>query len=237
MKLPKFEDLIVFENQNYILINKPYDISTLDERDISRPSIIKLARGFSSELKICHRLDKGTSGILAIAKNEESYRNLSLQFQKRKVSKIYHAFVNGVHSFEELSIEYPIAIAGKSAVRIDPREGKKSTTIVNTVKTFRNASLIEAKPLTGRMHQIRIHLAAKKAPLISDATYGGKPVYLSEIKRGYKPKKHEVERPLINRVALHAFGLKFYDGEEEIFVDSPYTPDLNVLIKQLAKNC
>ncbi|MBX2841825.1 MAG: RNA pseudouridine synthase [Flammeovirgaceae bacterium] len=236
MKLPEFEDLIVFENENYIVINKPYDISTLDERDISRPSIIKLVRSFSAELKICHRLDKGTSGILAIAKNEDAYRDLSLQFQKRKVSKVYHAFVNGVHSFKDLSIEYPIAIAGKSAVRIDTREGKKSTTLVNTLKTFKNSSLIEAKPLTGRMHQIRIHLAAKKAPLISDTTYGGKPILLSEIKRGYKAKKHEVERPLINRVALHAFGLKFFDQEEEICVDTPYPADLNVLVKQLSKH-
>src|SRR6476469_110324 len=98
---PNFKDLIVFENDDFILINKPPYIATLDERNASARdnslSILRLAKAYSEDAQVCHRLDKETSGVLAIAKNPEAYRHLSMQFERRKVEKVYHAVVDGIH--------------------------------------------------------------------------------------------------------------------------------------------
>ncbi len=83
----KFEELFVFENEDYIIINKPPYVSSLDERDLTRESILMLAKEHDQELQLCHRIDKETSGILAIAKNPNAYRNLSMQFENRTVSQ------------------------------------------------------------------------------------------------------------------------------------------------------
>ena len=96
----KFEDLILFENQDYIVINKPAYVATLDERQADNSqSILRMAKAYSSDAQMGHRLDKETSGILAIAKNPEAYRHLSMQFEHRQVAKRYHAVVNGTHDF------------------------------------------------------------------------------------------------------------------------------------------
>ena len=238
MKITDFASLIVFENQDFILINKPYDISSLDERDVTRPSILKMVKEYHADAQLCHRLDKETSGILAIAKHPEAYRHLSLQFQKRTLTKIYHAVCQGLHELENYKVDLPIAIAGKAAVRIDKKEGKRSETFVSTLQLFKGHSLLEARPRTGRMHQIRIHLAAIRAHIVADTTYGGKMLMLSDIKKKYRLGKfQEEEQPFIKRVALHAFALHFkgMDGEE-LEIEAPYPKDFRALVMQLEKN-
>ncbi|MDW7692867.1 RluA family pseudouridine synthase [Flammeovirgaceae bacterium SG7u.111] len=238
MKKINIKDLVLFENEDYLIINKPYDIATVEERDITRPNMIKMAKDVYGDVQACHRLDKETSGILALAKNPEAYRHLSLQFQNRKVKKTYHAVVQGLHEFEDQLVAAPIAVSGRANVRIDFKEGKESVTVFNTLKLYKFHSLIECQPFTGRMHQIRIHLASSGAPIVADEMYGGKPVFLSQIKRKFNLKKEEVERPLINRVALHAYGIQFslLDGSVKNF-ETPYPKDIRALINQLEKNC
>ena len=119
--------------------------------------------------------------------------------------------------------------------KIERRQGKPSQTIFNTLEGYRNYSLIECMPVTGRMHQIRVHLAMEGAPLVSDSLYRGDSLYLSQIKRNYKLKRETEERPLIKRFALHAKQLKFDNMEELIEVDTPYPKDFAVLVKQLRK--
>ena len=238
MKLT-FTNLIVFENEDYILVNKPPRVASLDERtpDRSGQSVVRLAKAYYADAQLGHRLDKETSGILAIAKNPEAYRHLAMQFEHREVTKRYHAITNGVHDFDGISVYLPISPAKDGTlVRIDRENGKVAETIFNTLQAYKTTTLVECMPITGRMHQIRVHLMCLKAPIVNDTTYGGKPVFLSDVKRKFNLKQETEELPLIQRVALHAYSLTFklLDGEEHTFV-APYPKDFGVLVKQLEK--
>ncbi|WP_448518440.1 RluA family pseudouridine synthase [Rhodoflexus sp.] len=233
----RFQDLILHEDQDYILINKPAYISTLDERTIDSASIIRLAKAYWEDAQVCHRLDKETSGILAIAKNPEAYRHLAIQFEDRSVKKVYHAVVEGIHQFDGVDVYLPIARTSSGGVRIDKQEGKEAETIFYTKEVFKKHTLVECFPLTGRMHQIRIHLACLKAPIVADEFYGGHKLYLSELKRNFNLKKFTEEQPLISRVALHAFGLEFMAlNGEPLRVEAPYPKDIAALLRQLRAN-
>ncbi|MCU0450382.1 MAG: pseudouridine synthase [Bernardetiaceae bacterium] len=236
MKL-HFPDLILRETDDYLLVNKPPHVSTLDERLGTATSIIRLAKAYWPEAQVCHRLDKETSGILAIAKHPEAYRHLSMQFEHREVKKTYHAVAKGLHQFEGVGVYLPILPLNNGLVRIDREEGKEAETIFITKETFRQHTLVECFPLTGRMHQIRIHLAALKAPIVADVSYGGPMLYLSDLKRNFNLKKHTEEQPLINRVALHAFALTFNNLQgEELHTEAPYPKDITALLRQLRAN-
>jgi 23S rRNA pseudouridine955/2504/2580 synthase len=236
MKTVDFKNLIVLESDDYILINKPSGIPSLDERSGDGVNILRMAKEFSSDAQICHRLDKETSGILAIAKNPEAYRNLSMQFEHREVKKIYHAVSDGIHKFENLRVNLPVLPLSGGAVKIDRAKGKPAETIFTTAKVFARHTLIECFPVTGRMHQIRIHLSAIKAPIICDPQYGGPLVFLSEIKKKFNLKKETEEFPLIQRVALHAWSLEFKSLSGELIrAEAPYPKDFAVLVKLLEK--
>jgi 23S rRNA pseudouridine955/2504/2580 synthase len=195
-----------------------------------------MARDYNPSAQVCHRLDKETSGILVISKNEAAYRHMAIQLQDRKVDKIYHAVVNGIHDFHDMVIEAPIQVLSNGIVKISPA-GKFAQTLVDVLEPYKLHSLIRCKPVTGRMHQIRIHLSSINAPIVNDPTYHGKPVYLSELKRGYNLKKGTEELPLIKRSALHALKIRFLDENEQLIeVEAPYPKDFKVLVKQLSAN-
>ena len=230
----KFEDLIIFQDDNYIIINKPPHVSTLDDRH--DPVNIKLlAKAYLETTQVNHRIDKETSGVLVIAKQAEAYRHFSILLEERKVDKTYHAVTWGRHNFEEMLIEAPIEIRNNGRVVVSPK-GKHSATIAKTLKIYNNNTLVECKPITGKKHQIRVHLASRDAPIINDELYGGEPLYLSGLKRKYKPKYELEERSLMDRFALHAKEIKFIslDGEE-IHVVADYPKDFQRVIKQLDK--
>ncbi|SMC85613.1 RluA family pseudouridine synthase [Pedobacter africanus] len=237
MKYPSFKDLILFENDDYIVVNKPPFVASLDERGGSgEVNILRLAKQYSADAQVCHRLDKETSGAIIIAKTPEAYRHVSIQFEKRKVNKTYHAVVDGQFSFNELFIDLPILNDGNKSVTIDRKEGKRAETIFNTLKNYRHYTLVECKPITGRMHQIRIHLATQRAAIAGDDMYRGKPVYLSSLKKGYRLAKDEEEQPIMKRFALHARHVVFKgtDGQD-IIIEAPYPKDFATLIKLLDK--
>jgi len=237
VKTPQFifEKSILFENSDFILINKPPFISTLEDRN-DAINILALARQYEPDAQVCHRLDKDTSGVLAIARNPEAYRHLSMQFENREVNKIYHSVVDGIHSFSDELVDAAIEKQNDGTVRLS-RAGKTAQTYFTTLKTFKNHSLIECRPVTGRMHQIRIHLAFLKAPITGDEVYGGKLFYVSSIKRKFNLKKMSEEQPLMKRMALHAFSLEFalLDGEKKR-AEAPYPKDFQALIRQLSEN-
>lgn len=232
-----FKDLIVFENANYLAINKPPYISTLEDRN-DPLDILKLARDYHPEAQTCHRLDKETSGVLVIAKHPEAYRHFAIQLEKRQVKKVYHSVINGIHEFENLEADEPI-YSTNSKSRVDHREGKPALTLISTLETFRYHTLVKCFPVTGRLHQIRVHLAFHKASICCDPMYGGAFIYLSQLKRNFTlAKSKEEEQPLIQRVALHAHTIAFRDfgvDDQIISVDAPYPKDFAVLVKQLRK--
>jgi RluA family pseudouridine synthase len=230
------EDIILYEDEDYFLVNKPPFLSTLEDRH-EPVNLLKLAREHVADAQVCHRLDKDTSGVLAIAKNPDAYRHMSLQFEKRTISKIYHAVVDGLHNFEEKLVDAPILKLDEGVVRINKREGKAAQTYFTSMRTFRMHTLVECRPITGRMHQIRIHLATLNAPITGDDTYGGKPFLLSSIKRGFNLKKQTEEQPMMKRMALHARGLRFNDlNDTPRYVEAPYPKDITALLKQLEAN-
>lgn len=231
----KFKDLIVWEDENYWVINKPPFISTLDDRN-DPVNILGLAREQNEDAHVCHRLDKETSGVLIIAKNAEAYRHMSIQFENRTVEKIYHAVADGIHDLRDKVVEDRILKLSNGTVKID-RKGKDAKTTFNTLKAYRSHTLIECRPFTGRMHQIRIHLANMGASISGDGHYGGEPFYLSKIKKKFNLKKETEEQPLVKRHALHAFKLTFLNlKDEKITVEGPYPKDFRVLVEQLEKN-
>jgi 23S rRNA pseudouridine955/2504/2580 synthase len=238
-RIADFKELIIFENDDFIVINKPPYISSLDERTQDKhQSILRLAKGYHADAQLCHRLDKETSGVLAIAKHPESYRHLSMQFENRHVTKRYHAVVNGVHDFDSISVYLPIApLKDGTAVKIDRAKGKSAETVFFTKKVYHHHTLVECIPITGRMHQIRIHLQCLKAPIVCDPTYGGDEIYLSQLKsKKFNLKKGTEELPLMKRVALHAHSLTFILMNDEVVkIEAPYPKDFEVLVKQLDK--
>ncbi|MEJ5963413.1 RluA family pseudouridine synthase [Pedobacter immunditicola] len=237
MKYPIFKDLIIFENDDYIVVNKPPFVASLDERGGSgEVNILRMARQYSDDAQVCHRLDKETSGAIVIAKHPEAYRSVSMQFERRKVTKIYHAVVDGQFTFNDLFVDLPILNDGNKNVTIDRVEGKRAETYFNSIKYYKHYTLVECKPVTGRMHQIRIHLATQRASICGDIMYRGKPVFLSNLKKGYRIAKDEEEQPIMKRFALHARHLIFKGmDDQDIVIDAPYPKDFATLIKLLDK--
>lgn len=231
-----FRDTILFEDDDYIVVNKPPFVSTLEDRH-GGVNLLALAREYHSAAQVCHRLDKDTSGVLAIARNPAAYRHLNMQFESRQVGKVYHAVVDGIHNFQDELVDAPILKLDDGVVKINKAEGKPAQTWFTALRSFRYHSLIECRPITGRMHQIRIHLATQRASITGDETYGGKPFLLSQVKRGYKLKKGTEEEPFMKRMALHAYSLQFDDlsGSRQI-IEAPYPKDFQALIRQLELN-
>jgi 23S rRNA pseudouridine955/2504/2580 synthase len=235
MKKIDFKDLILFENADYIVINKLPYLSTLDDRHESQ-NILRLAKMYTPDAQVCHRLDKETSGCLVIAKHQEAYRNIAIQFEDREVEKIYHAVVDGIHEHKNTLVDRNLLANNKGIAKVS-KEGKPATTYFTTLKTYYAHSLIECKPVTGRLHQIRVHLAYLKAPICGDDLYGGKPLYLSNLKRRFNLKKDTEEQPIMQRVSLHAYSIGFKGMDGQIIkVEAPYHKDYAVMMKQLEKN-
>jgi RluA family pseudouridine synthase len=232
----KFEDLLIYEDDDLMLVNKPPFLSTLEDRH-EKTNLLGLAKNYLPTAQVCHRLDKDTSGVLAIAKHPEAYRHMSIQFEKRLVTKIYHAVVDGVHNFKNEDVNLPILKLEDGTVRISKKEGKPAQTFFTTLTPYKSNTLVECRPVTGRMHQIRIHLATLGAQITGDEVYGGKLIYLSSLKRGFNLKKGSEELPLMQRMALHAFSLEFSDlSGKTKKIDAPYPKDFQVLVRQLDVN-
>jgi 23S rRNA pseudouridine955/2504/2580 synthase len=228
-------DIIVYEDDHVVALNKPAFLSTLDERDETKKSLLGIARQHWEGIKVCHRLDKETSGIILFAKTDDAYREMAIRFEHRKVTKWYHAIAEGRHQFEQLEIDKPLKINSKGYAKIDFREGKESLTIVNTLEIFRHYSLIQCYPFTGRLHQIRVHLKSQNAPLAADLQYGGSMPMLSDLKRKFSLAKDAEEQPIMNRVALHSHSLYFDLYGKNYELHAEYPKDFGIFLKLLRK--
>ena len=186
-----------------------------------------------------HRIDKETSGLVVYALNGEAQRSLCAQFENRKVKKAYHALIYGNPAWESIEVDEPLRADGDKAHRTVPdrRGGKKALTRFFNLGCCGPYSWVEARPVTGRTHQIRAHLRVLGFSIVCDGLYGReRPLYLSDFKSGWRGDKLE-EKPLISRLALHALRIAFAHpatGEALEFA-APYPRDLNAARFQLAK--
>lgn len=234
----KFTDWILFEDDYLLVINKPKGISSLSERTDPQSGLLELAKKLHFEqLQLCHRLDKMTTGVLIFAKNPDVYRNVSLQFQKKQVKKIYWALVSGVHYFQNHTIDLPFSLNAKK-VKVDFENGKKAITIVDTLYNFRNFTLVGCQPITGRTHQIRVHLSLIKSPIVGDYEYGGQDLFLSDIKRNYKRSENQEQELSLNHAyLLHAKTLEIIhpNTQQPIIFEAPISENFKLCLDLLKK--
>ncbi len=237
---------ILYEDENLLVINKPAglvvhadgrgDEPTLVDwlvakypeiKDVGEPPINLKASSSKPQAilrsGIVHRLDKGTSGAMVVAKNQPTFEFLKKQFQSRKVQKNYHALVWGNFKEDSGVIDKPIGrskkdFRKKTSLKDATGEMREAVTEWRVLKRARDFTLIEARPKTGRTHQIRVHMKAINHPIVGDELYGpGRPT----------PKG-------LGRPALHSYSIKFTDMDgKEISVVAPYPEDFSQIVGNL----
>lgn len=230
---------IIFENEDFIVVDKSSGLLSIPDREGDEISLKRLLRDKYGEIYTVHRLDRDTSGIIVFAKNEATHKYLSQAFEDRTVEKYYEGIVKGSLSEKEKTIDAPIAQnTVKKTLMIIHKRGKESVTDYKVIEEFGKFSRLEFRIHTGRTHQIRLHMQYVGHPIVCDQLYGdGEPVMLSSIKKNFNLAKSELEeRPLLNRLALHARRLKFKDKNGKSFeFESPLPKDLSAVLQQLRK--
>lgn len=233
---------LIYEDDDFVVLNKKAGLAVAADRyDLEAPRLDLEAEKELGNLYAVHRIDKDTSGLILYARTENAQKKLSQAFEKRLVQKTYHALVYGRPLWETLRADMPLLPDAdvRHRTAVNRKSGKPSVTDFTFLGQCGPFSWMEAKPLTGRTHQIRVHLIECGFPIVCDPLYGPagqKSVRLSELKRSWRGDPFE-ERPLLSRLALHAFRLAFdhpVTGTPLVF-DAPYPKDLEAVRKQLAK--
>ena len=250
---------VIFEDASLIVFDKPSGMLVAPDRwDKSRENLMglvhaKLGHGVAN----VHRLDADTSGLLVCTKDKVALDFVSGQFQSKTVAKKYHAIVVVLPADEAMKVIAPVRDATGALPEVftvelalgedlrqpgrmrifKGRGGKDCTTEFRTLERFGKFCLVECSPLTGRTHQLRVHLAAAGAPILNDPFYGAPEIklLLSGLKRRYKGR--EEEKPLLARLALHASELTIRHPvtREPLSLVAPLPHDFAIALKYLRK--
>jgi 23S rRNA-/tRNA-specific pseudouridylate synthase len=258
---------VVFEDEVMVVFDKPSGLLVAPDRwDKKRENLMGLVHAhprFGAGVANVHRLDADTSGLLLCAKSKPALDFLSGQFQAKTVEKQYHALVVVLAPEHAMKVMAPIrdergALPDDFRVELalgeDERQpgrmrvfkgrgGKECVSQFRTLERFRGPpgrpgfAYVECRPMTGRTHQLRIHLAAAGAPILNDPFYGDPEIklLLSGLKRHYKGR--DEEKPLIGRLALHASGLSLQHplSRERMALGAPLPREFEVALKYLRK--
>jgi tRNA pseudouridine32 synthase/23S rRNA pseudouridine746 synthase len=233
---------ILFNDKALLVVNKPAGLSTLpDGYNPSLPHIKSVLEQQYGLLWIVHRLDKETSGVLLLARSAEAHRSLNTQFEKRMVSKVYHALVVGNPEWQEKTVNLPLRPNGDRRHRtvVDPQAGKPAVTHLKILERLGHYSLVEVIPETGRTHQIRAHLSASGFFILGDKLYG----WRINIQPAEKEVRYQQDPSLSQRLTegmgLHARSLEIthpFSGEKMKF-EAPYPAELARVLQQLREEC
>lgn len=222
---------IVFENQDLMVVNKPAGMVVHPAAGHPSGTLVNAALGYDPEFGeiggeerpgVVHRLDKDTSGLILLAKNDAAHRWLQDQFRLRRVEKTYLALVDGRPPTPSGRVEAPIgrdpAHRKKMAILPPGKKGREAVSEYRTLETFRAHTLLDFRPLTGRTHQIRLHCAFLGCPVVGDRVYGRKSPTIEA-----------------GRQFLHAARLKIIlPGETKPRqFEAPLPPDLQAVLENL----
>ncbi len=219
---------ILFEDEHFLVVNKPAGMVVHPAYGHSSGTLVNALLAYAPQVAdvggleragVVHRLDRDTSGLLLVAKDEETRAGLQRQFKRRQVAKSYLALVEGQVSPREGVIEAPVGRDKRQRKRMAVvRSGREATTTYRVVEMFPEHTLLEVRPHTGRTHQVRVHLAWLGYPLVGDEVYGF---------------RHQ--RLLRGRHFLHAWRIAFshpITGERMSF-EAPLPPELEALLARL----
>ncbi|MCY2960366.1 MAG: RluA family pseudouridine synthase [Planctomycetota bacterium] len=266
VQVPRVEIDVLYEDEHVLAVDKPAGLAAEPERwardnaclsgalldlalgraGLERPedgTTIEHLEGLPFRPRLVHRLDKDTTGVVVVAKSIEAERGLRAAFDAGLVQKTYLALVEGEHRLPDGESEVIDLAIGpderkSGRMRVDRQHGKPSQTRIRVEQRFKGYTLLACEPLSGRTHQIRVHLREIGFPLAVDPYYGRRnSLSLSDIKRDYRKKPGHIETPLIDRLTLHAREIEFprVEGIGRIRVESPIPKDLARALKQLAK--
>jgi RluA family pseudouridine synthase len=171
---------ILYEDQYLIIVDKPAGLSVLpDGWQKDSEYLVKMLEEKFGKVFIVHRLDKITSGVMVFARDAETHRALNIQFENHEAQKTYHAILEGNPKWEEKTAKHPLRanVGHKHRTMVDDKNGKPSETRFRVIKRYPESALVEAKPMTGRTHQIRVHAYALGHPLVEDVLYGARDLY------------------------------------------------------------
>ena len=240
---------ILYEDDDIIIINKSPGVVVHPgagnyDKTIVNGLLFKYKNNLSNiggKLRpgIVHRIDKDTSGVIVVAKNDNAHVNLSEQFSNHTINRVYEALIWGSLKPQNGKINEKISrsIKNRQLMAVRKEKGKTAITNYKTLKVFQNfnlpkISLIECKLETGRTHQIRVHMNFKGNPILGDKSYG-------KSKRKFKKIDFNIEKKInnFNRQALHAKSLSFIhpSTKKEIFFQARRPDDFNKLIRNLEK--
>ncbi len=252
MTLPKLpskeiqpEDIpldIIYEDDDIIILNKQPRMIVHPARSNTHGTLVNALAFYSDKLSsglgefrpgIVHRLDKNTTGVMVVTKNDTAQWKIAKQFERRQTKKNYLAITHGTPELTADRINAPLGVHPKVREKyaIRPQFGKEAITFYEVIESFRGFSLLKLTPKTGRTHQIRVHLSHIKHPIVGDDMYGGKLVYLWQL----QDAEPAVQQPIITRCALHASTLEFkHPTTSEIMkFQAPFPEDMQNLLEML----
>jgi len=243
---------ILFEDEHLLALDKPARLLTSpDALDLARPSLMKLLHSgiaakkpWASErhldyLNPLNELDFDVTGVLLLAKNKPAFIALANLASSGKVRIHYLALVRGELLEREFEVDAKLAPhpVKPDAMRVDRDNGKQARTQFALVENFSRAgyALLRAEPISERLHQVRVHASHVDLKIVGDEVYGGKPLWLSRLKKDYRLKPGREERPLLARTALHAeeISLPHPVTGAPLTLSSPAPKDLKVALKYL----
>ena len=233
---------IIFEDDYLVVINKSAGLLTIPDRyQHDKRNLSSLMIKAYGEIFVVHRIDRETSGLIIFAKDAQTHKSLSEAFEENKIDKTYLALVQGTPKPLENRIEtFLVKSETERSKIIVFKKGKWSITDYKVLESYdKKYSLVEVKILTGRTHQIRVHMQHIGNPLLVDSKYSNKDEFkLSEIKkRKFRLQKNEEERPLITRHTLHAAKIGFTHPStgERMDFEVPLPKDMKAVVNQMRK--
>ena len=229
----------IYKDHDILVVNKAPGIPVIPGRNLKIKSLVEhLKVDYNQDIFVNHRIDRFTSGIVLFALSKDAHKFINEQFLNNKVNKYYQCISVGKLKQGKHLIDKPIFIDPRvQKVSIKPK-GKKSVSIYEGLESAGQFHKIEVKIETGRTHQVRIHLASEKLPILGDQMYNKRPDYfLKDIKKKFSENKNREERPIIGRQALHAYSLEILhptSGKSKKFI-AEWPKDMRACWNMLTK--